>query len=391
MPSFKDQKKYQELAAKWLNKTITPEEEQEFILWYNEAQDEPVEVPSDFVTDEKTHHDRLLLKIQNGIRDSELIHRKTYTIRRWSIAASIVFVLFISGLYLLQNKDAGKQTAKQTSRITKHNIIRPGGNKAVLTLADDSQIILDNVSNGVVATQAKAEVNKTRDGQLVYDLRGQPATNNTADERAYNTISTPRGGEYQVVLPDGTRVWLNAGSSLRFPVAFGKERNVKLTGEAYFEVAKDASRPFTVSVRDIGVSVLGTHFNIMAYSDEKAITTTLLEGKVKVTDSNGSHHELKPGEQAVADASGVKISDADIEQAVAWKNGYFKFERANIEVIMRQISRWYDVDISYEGQVSRDEFVGKIARNADVSQVLRVLQLSKVHFRIEGKRIIVLP
>ncbi|HEY0666668.1 MAG TPA: FecR domain-containing protein, partial [Sphingobacteriaceae bacterium] len=136
--------------------------------------------------------------------------------------------------------------------------------------------------------------------------------------------------------------------------------------------------------------VLGTHFNVMAYTDEDAITTTLLEGKVKVSGKSGDY-ELKPGQQATAGVSGIEVSAADIEQAVAWKNGYFKFERANIEAIMRQVSRWYDVDISYEGAISRDEFVGKIARSADISQVLRVLELSKVHFRIDGKRIIVMP
>ena len=390
MSSFKDQKKYQELAAKWLNKTLTPEEEQEFSSWYNKDQDEPVEIPSDFVTDETTHQDRLFAKIQTGIRDSESPPRKIHTIRKWSIAASIVFVLFISGRYLLQNTDTkSKPPTAQISGVTKHDI-KPGGNKAVLTLADGSQIILDDASNGIVATQAKAVLNKTRNGQLVYDLSGLKVSSGKEDTHAYNTISTPRGGEYQVILPDGTRVWLNAASSLRFPVVFGKERNVKLMGEAYFEVAKDIDKPFTVSVGDIRVKVLGTHFNVMAYADEETITTTLLEGKVKVS-GKSRDYELEPGQQAAAGISGINVSAADIEQTVAWKNGYFKFERANIEAIMRQVSRWYDVDISYEGAISRDEFVGKIARSADISQVLRVLELSKVHFRIDGKRIIVMP
>ncbi|HEY0668863.1 MAG TPA: FecR family protein, partial [Sphingobacteriaceae bacterium] len=299
MSTFKDQKKYQELAAKWLNKTITPEEEQEFISWYNKNQDEPVEIPSGFVTDEITHQDRLFAKIQTGIKDSESSPRKIHAIRKWSIAASIVFVLFISGLYLLRNTDTkSKYITEQISGVTKHNI-KPGGNKAVLTLADGSQIILDDASNGIVATQAKAVLNKTRNGQLVYDLSGLNLTGGNEGARAYNTISTPRGGEYQVILPDGTRVWLNAASSLKFPVVFGKERTVKLTGEAYFEVAKDKNKPFTVSVGNIGVKVLGTHFNVMAYTDEEAITTTLLEGKVKVSGKSGDY-ELKPGQQATA-------------------------------------------------------------------------------------------
>jgi len=256
-----------------------------------------------------------------------------------------------------------------------------------LTLQDGSKIVLNDVKDGTLAQQGNTKVVKLATGQLVYDKTG------TASAKVlYNTMTTPRGGQYKLTLPDGTEVWLNAASSITYPTAFaGNERDVSITGEAYFEVAKDKSKPFHVTSGNQTIEVLGTHFNVMAYADEDAIKTTLLEGSVKITENNEAQI-LKPGEQATVDKNGgLKISVADIDDALAWKNGYFKFNRVNIKYIMRQLARWYDVDLVYEGSVPHDEFVGKIGRGENIEDVLHILELDHVHFKIEDKKIIVLP
>lgn len=269
-----------------------------------------------------------------------------------------------------------------------HQVI-PGGNKAVLTLADGSQITLDSTGNGAIASQGNVQVIKLDSGQLAYNA----TKGTTGKEMSYNTLVTPRGGQFRIILPDGTKVWLNAASSLRFPTAFsGKKREVQLIGEAYFEVAHNPQMPFKVTANAMEVQVLGTHFNIMAYPDEANIETTLLEGAVKI--ENGENDVmLKPGQQAELNRKGKMSvnSNVDVEEVVAWKNGYFHFNHEPLEGMMRQIGRWYDAEISYEGNISDREFGGKIERGSDITEVLKILELSKVHFRIEGKKIIVTP
>jgi len=283
----------------------------------------------------------------------------------------------------------------------KHDIA-PGGNKAVLTLADGLTIILDSVANGKLASQGNTSVMK-REGQLAYTSSGN------AGLVLYNTISTPRGGQYQLVLADGTKVWLNAASSLRYPTAFtGSERKVELTGEGYFEVAKSVSssgakQSFKVNVAGKGeVEVLGTHFNVNSYNDEASINTTLIEGSIKVT-SLITHNSLliKPGEQAQINQSG-QIStnkNVDTDQVIAWKNEQFNFSSSDIQFIMRQIGRWYDVDVIFKGYKSKETFTGIVSRKSNISQVLKIMEESGVKFKIEarpddpvgrGKRIIVM-
>jgi ferric-dicitrate binding protein FerR (iron transport regulator) len=265
--------------------------------------------------------------------------------------------------------------------------IIPGGNKAVLTLAGGRQIILDSLQNGSVALQGNTHILKLASGRLAY----QPDhTGSGAIE--YNTITTPKGGQYQVSLPDGSRVWLNAASSLRFPTSFdGNERQVEMTGEVYFEVAQNRDKPFFVRSGGFNVEVLGTHFDVNAYADEAVFKTTLLEGSVNVGNTSG-HSLLEPGEQAVAGISGGNIRilrEADTEAAVAWKNGRFEFSNADIPTIMRQIARWYDVDIRYEGNIPPEHFSGEVPRSCSLDKVLKIFALSQIHFRIEGKEIIV--
>jgi transmembrane sensor len=301
------------------------------------------------------------------------------------IAAVIIGALLLfEGMYIYYKPVKPPQIARIDNKKT---IIAPGGNKAILTLQDGSTIILNDAENGTLATQGNTRVVKLANGQIAYDEASGPA-----DKVLYNTMTTPRGGQYKLTLPDGTNVWLNSASSINYPTAFvGKERKVSITGEAYFEVAKNKNKPFYVVAGNQSIEVLGTHFNVMAYSDEENIKTTLLEGSVKISEHNNMSI-LKPGDQAVvANKGGITVKPADIDEAMAWKNGYFKFSRVDIKHIMRQISRWYDVEVAYEGDIPDDEFVGKIGRSENISQILHLLELEHVHFKIEGKKITVLP
>lgn len=320
--------------------------------------------------------------------------------QKYAVAAAVI-ILLGAGYWWFSHEPVKNEIAKND------NVIKapvtdalPGVNRATLTLADGSQIVLDSAGHGVISQQGNTEVVKRNDGGIAY------RTGKDSHELIYNTITTKRGEQYPLVLPDGTEVWLNAASSLKYPVAFtGKERTVELTGEAYFEVAKktihnanggEERMPFTVKILTASgnggeVNVLGTHFNINAYPDEKDIKTTLLEGSVKVSRDNAVGL-LKPGQQAISGKNAIQIvKDADTEEAVAWKNGRFQFGGAPIEAIMRQLSRWYDVDIVYEGKVTQ-RFVGEISRNVPASKVFRILEeTGRVKFSIENKKIIVSP
>ncbi|MDB5157958.1 MAG: FecR protein [Mucilaginibacter sp.] len=331
----------------------------------------------------------ILVKIdnENAAEENEEIKPVPYRSLAYKLLATVIVLLMVFQGFYIYLKPANKtgNAIAKTKRFK--TTILPGSNKAILTLQDGSKIVLNDVKNGTLAQQGNTKVVKLATGQLVYDKTG------TASAKVlYNTMTTPRGGQYKLTLPDGTEVWLNAASSITYPTAFvGNERDVSITGEVYFEVAKDKSKPFHVTSGSQTIEVLGTHFNVMAYADEDAIKTTLLEGSVKITENNETQI-LKPGEQATVDKNGgLKISVADLDNALAWKNGYFKFNRVNIKYIMRQLARWYDVDLVYEGSVSHDEFVGKIGRGENIEDVLHILELDRVHFKIEDKKIIVLP
>ena len=241
--------------------------------------------------------------------------------------------------------------------------------------------------NGQVAKQGGAQIEKLTNGQLVYT----PLINKS-DKVVFNTLATPRGGQFKLSLPDGSEVWLNAVSSIRYPTAFiGNERKVEITGEAYFEIAHDAAKPFKVIVNGTEVKVLGTHFNINAYNDEATVKTTLLEGIVSLSNAASAVVTLKPGQQAqIGNSRDIKvINNVDIDQEVAWKNGYFSFYKADLQTVMRQIGRWYDLEILYEGKIPERQFGGKIDRNSNATEVLKILEESKVHFRIEDGKIVV--
>lgn len=309
-----------------------------------------------------------------------------------SAAAAILMVVGLSVIFYPQmNIPKTSESPVQPQIAT----INPGGNKAVLTLGNGEQIVLNEASNGVLANQSGVIVKKVKNGQLIYSIDQNPIL---SDGLSFHTITTPKGGQYQVILPDGTAIWLNAATTIRFPARFtGNERLVSLTGEAYFEVAKNKRMPFKVSTDQQVIEVLGTHFNINSYTDESNIKTTLLEGSVKVIAKVKSPAAtsrmvvLKPGQQTVVGAD-FKVRKADLEEVMAWKDNRFAFNSLPLEDIMRQLSRWYDVEVVYKGDISAKTFTGSISRYANVSQVLNMLELTtRVHFKIEERRIIVMP
>jgi ferric-dicitrate binding protein FerR (iron transport regulator) len=343
------------------------------------------------------HQARKLLAIIHGKIKTDPARIIKFPTWKKIASAAAVFILIFSGAYLLFFNNMEIGIVKNETNKPLQNDIAPGGNKAVLTLTDGSVIILDDAQNGTISQQGNTKILKLDEGQLAYKVSGK------SDEILYNTISTPRGGQYQMTLSDGTKVWLNSVSSIRFPAAFvGKERKVELTGEGYFEVAKNASMPFKVDIAGKSeVEVLGTHFNINAYSDEATINTTLLEGKVKVkvstTDSRlptPDSRLLSPGQQAQLTSSGQILvnKSPDLDEVMAWKNGKFEFgEAMDINAVMRQLMRWYDMDVEYKGKVT-GHIGGSIGRDVNVSQVLKMLEMTgAVKFKIEGKKVVVMP
>ncbi|EDM37762.1 putative anti-sigma factor [Pedobacter sp. BAL39] len=304
-------------------------------------------------------------------------------------AAAVIFICVSAGLFFYTRKSATNDNSIKPNSLA-INKIAPGGNKAILTLSNGTKVSLDGSAEGVIASQGGVQVIKAADGQLIYKIKEQPAN----QKLAFNTIETPRGGQFQLNMPDGTKVWLNAMSSFTYPVSFkGSVRKVTLKGEAYFEVAKDKHLPFIVTSGSQEVQVLGTHFNINSYTDQEAIQTTLLEGLVKVSSTtNGNTALLKPGQQSQLHADQLKVNAVDVEEVVAWKNGSFTYNKSKLEDIMKQLSRWYDIEVVYrDEEVKHHLFSGTVSRFKDASEVLGVLELTRlVHFKIEGRRIIVM-
>ena len=307
----------------------------------------------------------------------------------WKYAAAAAIVIAAGlGIYQFVLRDQSSVIAEQVPKNeTISTEIQPGGNKALLTLDDGSVVTLTDAENGVLAGQGGTNVVKLSNGELAYQ-----SNNKQGDEVMFNTIATPRGGKYRLTLPDGTKVWMNAESSLRYPTVFtGSSREVELNGEAYFEVAHNAEKPFRVQIKEMKVEVLGTHFNIMAYENEAAVAATLVEGSVRVS-SPSQQLLLAPGQQALAENNGgmKKVNEVDVQQVLAWKNDYFQFNADPLDRLMRQIERWYDVSVKFDGAVPARKFGGKISRSSQLSDILKVLELSDVKFNVQGKTITVI-
>ena len=319
-----------------------------------------------------------------------------HLVRAWyqvGVAASILAMLTV-GLYFYTNRTIDTQLVlSESQNIKEKPIIKPGGDKAVLTLSDGSKIILEDAKKGLLANQAGVSIQKTADGELLYSFAKNLNSVSEAlpEEVIYNKIETPYGGKYQINLPDGSKVWLNSASTLRFPALFsGNTREVELNGEAYFDVAKNPNKPFKVITKDQIVEVLGTQFNINSYSDEETFKTTLIEGSVKIIYKDRVVL-LSPGQQFQPNMKSSKVIEADTEEVTAWKNGYFLFKDEDIRSIMRKISRWYNVEVNYSGNIPDVGFGGNISRSKDINEVLNVLQLTNaVHFKVEERRITVM-
>ncbi len=313
--------------------------------------------------------------------------RHLYIRSRWSSYAAAA-ILVLATLWFFNHKSQDKPTPV-TVQGQPNNILLPDYNSALLTLADGREIVLNEKNKGLLAQETGVKITQSADGSLLYEaVRGEKS-----DKVTYNTFKTPRGNTYQILLPDGTKVWLNAASTLRYPVAFtGNERRVTLNGEAYFEVAHNPQQPFYVDAGGSTIRVLGTHFNVYAYENEQQLKATLVEGAVNLS-KDGQTVLLKPNQQATIDKSTGKIirTEIDVWNALAWKNGYFRFEKASLEDIFTAISRWYDIEsVEYQGKFD-NRFTGTFQRSKNVSELFRYLEkLAPIHFEIKERRVVVM-
>jgi hypothetical protein len=340
---------------------------------------------------------RIWEKINTGLPHQEaVIVKHNFKWKRLIAAASIVVAATALGWLLWKNTTVRNLNEPAITSVKKD--LLPGSDRALLTLANGKVIDLSSAKNEQLAEQTGMIIEKKADGQLAYVTKtgnGQPRTNTEPQLTLFNTVSTPRGGQYKVILPDQTAVWLNASSSIRFPPVFtGNTRTVEVSGEAYFEVKKNATMPFIVKIKNMEVTVLGTHFDVMGYEDENEIKTTLLEGSVRVHSRQQQERNivvLKPGQQSSMNKNGrLNIAnEVNTDQAVAWAKGYFQFKNDDVATIMRQIARWYDVDIVYKSKIPAGKYTGKISRSTQASEVLKMLQLGGIKYEIEGNRLII--
>lgn len=393
------------LIVKYFKGELSKEEKEELDVWLNKSARNKA-LFDDLLDEEKlkkrlqkfnriekdVQWNNILEKI-NSTDDPDIIPVKRLVpwYRIAAVASILIFISIISYLSSTRHPDT------QVVEYRIQNDAAPGGNKAILTLADGRKISLTDANNGALAEQSGIRITKTGDGQLIYEVRHQGGGTDRslpAVGMTFNTIETPRGGQYQVILPDGTKVWLNAESSLKYPASFAllKERRAELNGEAYFEVAKDNNHPFIVKTDKQEVEVLGTHFNIDTYADEPVVKTTLLEGSVKVTQlSTRKSQFLKHGQQSVLTDNGISVSEVNTEEVIAWKNGYFRFDDEKLESIMRKIVRWYDVEVSWQDETLKNElFAAVTTRFSNVSSLLKMMeQTGDVEFNIKNGKIII--
>jgi transmembrane sensor len=386
--------RFDELLDRYLSETISERELHEFLDLLN-REDSPIkESMMQFLLDESfaglsrpEKEEVLFNKIIE--RSGGIEKAKIHSIQKfWWVAASVVLVLGIGAFLYFNPSQKNQLVVDQPSKVNK-DIAPPTSSHAIITLVNGEKIILDSAQNGNLAMQGNVNLVKLADGRLVYK---QESTDNSQDE-TYNTLTNPRGSKVvSITLVDGTQVWLNAESSLTYPTTIsGKERRVEITGEAYFEVAHNADKPFVVKnlAKNVEVTVLGTHFNMNTYDDEETIKVTLLEGSVRVKNEN-NEQKIKPGQQAQV-SSLIKIeNEVDLEEIVAWKNGWFNFNSLQIPDIMKQVSKWYNLDVVYEGNINQKHFTGIVSRESNVSGVLKIMEQAGIKFKIEGKNITVM-
>lgn len=385
---MKDRFYYEYLASKWLDGRITQQEKDEFSAWYAMLNQEELQVPASFAKNEEELNRRMFEHITKKIHPVHQLPqpRKVSTTVWVGLAASLLLIALISALW--------KSSYSAKESLHAHSVVEPGGPKALLTLSNGSVIDLDSIVNGSFVEDDGIIIEKDTDGQLIYRL----ASGGTdAATYAFNTISTPRGGEYKIVLPDGSRVWLNAASSLRYPLIFNADRREVelLEGEAYFEINKSIRSqkniPFIVHAQEQELEVLGTRFNINTYLHTQ-VFTTLIEGSVKAGFKQSTQRQfLKPGQQLHLNAKSntTSISDVSLDPILAWKDGLFYFENASLEVVLDEFSRWYDIDIEIKDKTKKYNFFGKIPRNTNLSTALAILRTTGVDYKIEKRKLII--
>jgi len=371
------------LYEKYIAGNATPDEVKK-VLSYRDEFEMYVTTSDDEADNYIETRKRILNRLDTSTGHVTLV--KLQRIKWWSAAAAILIV-GTAGLLFLKNNQQATSLKNNKPAIAAHDVT-PGSNKAILTLANGKVILLNNAANGIISKQSDLTVKKQKDGVVEY----LAAAENEDKGPVINSISTPRGGQYQLVLADGTKIWLNAASSLKFPSSFtGSTRTVELTGEAYFEVAKNKKMPFIVKFNDANIEVLGTHFDIKAYDDEEA-KATLAEGSIKIS-KNNQQKILVPGQQVVVSqkSNDLEISTANMDEALAWKNGYFIFHDASIETIMKTAARWYDVEVAYGPDVKSKKFGGRVSKYKNISELLKNMELTGIiHFKVEGRRVTVL-
>ena len=391
------------LFKKYYNKTASPQEIRElFDLLKSISDDELTELIRKEWEDQENEElifslemsENILKNILSEVGDVKSQTEETVprSLFKWPIlykslsAAAAIIILLGIGLYFRSSRTLNPGNQIPSVQINPDAL--PGVNKGILILGNGQKIILDSLSNGLIAKNENFEVKKTENGQLVYHAFDKNYKNSLSGD--INTLVTPRGGEYRVMLPDGSKVWLNATSSIKFPGVFkGNIREVELNGEAYFEIAKNSAMPFRVKSNGPQIEVIGTHFNVKAYGNEKLMKTTLVEGSIKITAGNFSHL-LKPGQQAILTKGELKVLDnVDIEEQVAWKNGLFLFKDTSIEDVMSQVASWYDLNVIFEGKIPEKYLTGKISRSVNASEFMNLLKYAGVKFKIKEKNIII--
>jgi transmembrane sensor len=370
------------LHQRYLDKTASPDEIQEFQIALGNPEVEAVlksladnnwEIAGNEQRAQPQNYELIYRSIINSPQE------RKGSFRLWpliAVVAAVVVMVFGAGLFYFNQR-----TKRDQHTVMYANDIKPGGNKAVLTLSNGKQIVLNDAKNGTLVKDNNTIIHKTAEGKVAYESSG---SNNSIIE--YNTMVTPRGGQYQVNLSDGTSVWLNAASSLKYPTQFkGAERMVELTGEAYFIVKHNEKQPFKIKTKGQVIEDIGTEFNVNAYANEPVSKTTLVEGIIAVNKT-----VLKPGEQSIFNGNSLQVVSANVQLETAWKNNKFRFESESIASVMRMVERWYDVEVEYVGQIPDDKFGGRVSRYDNVSKVLEKLESTgSVHFKIKGRKITV--
>lgn len=383
-----------ELIGKLLNGDISAEEDLWLKDWINESAENRMQfeklTDAGFLENKlnywnKIDNDKAWNELLGKLPETELEPAKRFNYL--SLLKYAAIVILALGISILLYRDNRSSTKIDHNKSIAQNPIRPGSNHAILILGNGQKVALKNHAQ-VSINESDGTAVSNKNEILAYKHTGKA---NAGQQVIYNTIVVPRGGEYQVVLADGSKIWMNSSSSLRYPTSFsGSERKVYLSGEAYFEVAKNAKMPFIVKTDKAEVKVLGTHFNVKAYNDEDLCKTTLLEGAVSVQ-SSAMINEIKPGQQAIINGQGQQkiTSDINVEEEVAWKNGLFMFTKADIKDVMQQVSRWYDIEVVYEGKVPDLQFSGQLSRKVDFSGFTNILKYAGLNFTIKGKTVIV--